>query len=391
MHNETLNSNIIMVTPKAKILYLITKSNWGGAQRYVYDLAAGLPQNEFEAVVALGGDGPLAERLRESGIRVISIPSLQRDISLIKECVAFVEIANIIRTEEPDILHINSSKAGILGALLGRLLLVPKIIFTSHGWAFNEERPGWQKVILKTIHWLTVLLAHQTIAVSEELKRQMDWPGTQNKMSVIHNGRSVTGLLSKDEARTYLCERFPQLLPYQNDFWSITIGELHPVKRHEAVIDAIKELIETEPNTRHLIIGEGGERKALEEQIEKLNLVDHVFLLGAIDEAAKYLKAADMFILASRSEGMPYVLIESLFAGLPVVATRVGGIPEVIDHNVEGLLTPPLDNKALFEAILSLRQGPELRSRLGEKALEKSQEFSLEKTLEKTLSLYRTN
>ena len=390
MHNETLNSNTAMVTTKTKILYLITKSNFGGAQRYVYDLAIGLPKAEFEVAVALGGNGPLADKLKAAGIRVIPIPSLQRDISLIKEAAAFVEIANIIRHERPDILHINSSKAGILGALLGRLLLVPRVIFTAHGWAFNEDRPEWQKIIIKKIQWFTVLFAHQTIAVSEELKRQMNWPFIKNKMVVIYNGRSISGILSQEEARAYLCEHEPRLLPYQNDFWSITIGELHLVKRHDAVVDAIKEIVKTEPNTRHLIIGQGEEQGALEEQLLRLNLTENVFLLGSVDEAARFLKAADIFILASRSEGMPYVFIESLLAGLPVVATRVGGIPEVIEHNVEGLLTPPLDNKALFEAILSLRQNSELRSKFSEATQKKSLEFSLTKTLEKTLSLYRS-
>lgn len=377
------------MTPKKKILFLITKSNWGGAQRYVYDLAGGLPQDEFEVAVALGGNGPLATKLETAGIRVIRIPSLQRDVSLIKEAAAFVEIANIIRLEQPDILHLNSSKAGILGAFLGRLLLVPKIIFTAHGWAFNEDRPDWQKLILKKIHWLTVLLAHETIAVSEELKRQMDWLGAQNKMTVIYNGRSITDLRSREEARTQLCKRFPQLLPYQNDFWSMTIGELHPVKRHDAVIESIKEVVGSNPDTRHLIIGAGEEREALEAQIEKLNLRENVFLLGNIEEASRYLKAADIFVLASRSEGMPYVLIEALIANVPVVATKVGGIPEVIEHESEGLLTPPLDNKALFEAILSLRNNHEQRFKFSKSAEVKSKDFTLDKTLEKTLGLYR--
>lgn len=374
---------------KKKILYLITKSNWGGAQRYVFDLATGLPPEEFDVVVALGGNGLLAAKLEAAGVRVIHIPSLQRDVSLIKEASAFVEIADIIRRERPDILHLNSSKAGILGAFLGRLLLVPKIIFTAHGWAFNEDRPDWQKLILKMIHWFTVLFSHQTIAVSEELRRQMDWPLTQNKIRVIYNGRDIPEIQSREEARTHLCEQFPRLLPYPHDFWSMTIGELHPVKRHGAVIDVLKEIVETKPDTRHLIIGEGEEREALEAQIEKLNLSENVFLLGSVEEASRYLKAADVFVLASRSEGMPYVLIEALIANVPVVATTVGGIPEVIENEVEGLLTPPLDNKALFEAILSLRNDPALRLKFSENAKEKSKEFTLEKTLENTLALYK--
>jgi len=170
---------------KKKVLFVITKSNWGGAQRYVYDLATGLPKTDFDITVALGGDGLLASKLRAAGVRVISIPSLQRDFSLAKELHSVQEIYDLLKVEQPDILHLNSSKAGILGTVIGRFNKVPKIIFTAHGWAFNEDRPFWQRVLLKTIHWLTVLSSHHTIAVSKEVVRQMNWPFAASRMTVI--------------------------------------------------------------------------------------------------------------------------------------------------------------------------------------------------------------
>lgn len=377
-----------MAIQKQKILFLITKSNWGGAQRYVYDLAASLPKDEFEVVVATGGNGTLIDKLRSADIRVVNIPSLERDISLVKELRAFIEIWQIIREEKPDILHINSSKAGVLGSLSGRLLGVPKIIFTAHGWAFNEDRPLWQRLILKKIHWLTVLLSHQTIAVSHEVKRQMNWPFAGNKITVIHNGREIKDLPSRENSRTALIEKEPRLAPYKDDFWSITIGELHAVKRHDAVVEVMKELIEKEPNTRHLIIGSGEKEQELELMVAENNLSEHIFLLGPVDEASQYLKAADMFVLASRSEAMAYVIIEAMIAGLPIVATKVGGIPEVVLNGQSGLLTPPLDNKALFKAILELRTNSELREKLSQGAKKRSQSFTFDKTLRETIALY---
>jgi len=378
-----------MTDKKRKILFLITKSNFGGAQRYVHDLAVGLPKSEFEVKVASGGTGTLIDKLKDANIDVITIDSLQRDISLGKEWMAFWETVDIIRREQPDVLHINSSKAGVLGSLAGRLLGVPNIIFTSHGWAFNEDRPIWQKFILKKMHWFTVLLSHHTIAVSQELKRQMNWPFVNKKITVIHNGREIKNLLSREESRDNLIEKEPRLTPYKDDFWSLTIGELHPVKRHDAVIEVMKELVDKEPNTRHLIIGSGEEEQELKVLIAKENLSEHIFLLGSVDEASQYLKAADIFVLASRSEGMPYVLIEALLAGVPIVATRVGGIPEVIEDGVSGLLTPPLDNKALFKAIFELRTNLELRAKLGDGAKVRSQSFTFEKTLRETILVYK--
>lgn len=371
-----------------RVLFLITKSNWGGAQRYVFDLATGLPRDRYEVAVACGGNGPLVDKLQSAGVKVISISSLERDVSLTKEFLALKETSDIIRHEKPDILHINSSKAGVYGAVLGRIFRVKKIIFTTHGWAFNEDRPGWQQIILKFLHWLTVLLSHKTIAVSEEVKRQMDWPFVQNKMTVVYNGRRLENLKTRDEARTFLIEHEPKLQKYRDDFWSMTIAELHPIKRHDAVIKSLKEVARLWPHTRHLIISGGQDKEYLERLIKALDMEDHIFLLGPIDEAARYLKAADIFVLASRSEAMPYVIIEACIAGLPIVATSVGGIPEVIENDKSGLLTTPLDNKALFEAIFKLRQEEGLRARLAEGAKERSLKFTFESTLAKTIAVY---
>lgn len=375
---------------RIKVLYLITKSNFGGAQRYVFDLASCLPKDQFEPVVALGGNGLLSEKLKRANVRVLSLPSLGREISVFKDIKAFFDLLKILKKEKPDIFHINSSKAGVFGALAGRLSKVPKIIFTAHGWAFNEDRPLWQKIIIKAGHWLTVIMTHQTIAVSAEVKRQMNWPFAQNKMTVIVNGRSLKNLLKSNEARDMLVEHKLELEEFKDDFWTITIAELHPIKRHEATIEVVKKLRDNGYLIRHLIIGAGEQKEALERQIERLELENHVFLLGQIQDASKYLKAADCFVLVSRSEAMPYAVIEAMIAGRPIIATEVGGIPEVIEPLKSGILTPPSDNIALFEAILRLLNDPELRVKLGEGAQERSREFSLEKTLELTLELYNT-
>lgn len=111
--------------------------------------------------------------------------------------------------------------------------------------------------------------------------------------------------------------------------------------------------------------------------------------MGQIPDASKYIRASDLFVLASRSEAMAYVIIEAMIAGRPIVATEVGGIPEMIEPGFNGVLTAPLDNIALFEAILRLLNDPELREKLSDGAEERSKDFSLEKTVEKTLELYR--
>lgn len=330
----------------------------------------------------------MLSKLKAAGIKVAPLPSLQRDVALGKEFRAFLELIDILRAERPHVLHINSSKAGALGVLAGHLCRVPKIVFTTHGWAFNEDRPRWQRLILKFIHWLTVLMSDDTIAVSREVKRQMNWPLTEKKMEVIHNGRPLEHLFPRPEARDFLIQQEPRLAPYRDVFWTMTIAELHPIKRHEAVIEVMGRLKETGHTIKHLIVSGGQQRETLERLIERLELTDTVFLMGQIDEAARYLKAADAFILASRSEAMPYAILEAMIAEVPTVATAVGGIPEIIENGISGILVPPLDDDALFEAIVKLHEDPAERARLSAGARIRQADFAFEKTLEKTVNLY---
>lgn len=321
-----------------KVLYLITKSNWGGAQRYVYDLVTNLDRTQFEPIVAAGGDGTLIDMLHHAGIRTISIASLGRDIDTKKEVGLVIELWRILRTEKPDILHLNSSKAGALGALIGRLARVPHVIFTAHGWAFNEDRPWWQKFVIKTIHWVTVLLAHRTIAVSHGMMTEMNWPFVKNKMSVINPGRTIGAMFTRDEAREKIVDFFPVLLPYHNDTWIVCVAELHPIKRHEILFEAVRQLTKQHPHLRLLCFGDGQLRDRLQTWVITHGMEEHIFVLGNLHEAARFLKAFDVFTLASKSESYGYVLHEAGLAGVPVVATHVGGIPDIITHNVSGLL-----------------------------------------------------
>lgn len=372
---------------KKKILFLITKSNWGGAQRYVFDLATHLPA-DYEPVVALGGNGALSEKLTEAHIRVITLPSLERDVSLLKELKSIRELSRILREERPDIFHVNSSKAGAIGTLLGRLHRVPLIVFTAHGWAFNEERSWWQRLIIKSIHWLTVLFSHRTIAVSDAIKKQLTWPGAQKRMTVIHPGRAPIAFEERMNARQTLLVQFPNHQDVQGDIWVGTIGELHPIKQHERTIAAMATLIKTHDRLRYFIIGGGNSQTTLETLIKKHQLEQHVFLVGAITEAGRFLQAFDMFVLPSRSEAFGYVLVEAGQAKLPVIAANVGGVPEIITNNTSGLLIDPTPD-AIAVAVDTLLDSPTLRGRFGEVLHQMvTEKFSLDAMVDKTVSLY---
>lgn len=375
-------------TAPKKVLYLITKSNWGGAQRYVYDLATNLDQNKFDVVVALGGDGALVDMLHNAGIRTIELKEMKNTTSAKQLWRSGHELYQILKTEKVDVFHLNSSVAGLIGAVVGRLYGVSTIIFSTLGWAFNEDRPYWQRIIIKFLQYLTVLLSHRTIAISTALVTQMNWPGVQAKMKVIYPGRAIGVMYDRAEAREKIIDFFPRLLPYESDTWLVCIAELHPIKRHRVLVDAFAQLVKRYPTLRLIYIGEGSERPALETQIHTLGLTEQVFLTGNIPEAARFLKAFDIFALVSKSEAYGYVLLEAGLAGLPVVATNVGGIPDIVTDKVSGLLIPPDSVQETAMALETLLNDATLRKTLSSNLKENLSGRTVKKTTAETEYLY---
>jgi glycosyltransferase involved in cell wall biosynthesis len=377
---------------RKKVLFIITKSTLGGAQRYVYDLARELPSDAFDVEVAVGGDGPLTEMLKEAGIKVHTLSSLKRDVSLLRDLHALFLLIRILKKVKPDVLHLNSSKASALGALAGRLCRVPRIIFTAHGWAFNEDRPVWQKNVFKFVHWITILLSHMTIAVSEGMRSEMTLPFTKRKMVVVHLGRSIANMRYREDARGMLemkvTDTRARLIDYHDDFWLGTIAELHPIKRLNRAITAVSVLVKEFPGLRFVIVHDGSERENLTEQVRDLGLEEHVFFTGTVEEAARLLPAFDLFVLPSKSEAFGYVLIEAGLAGVPVVATRVGGIPDIITSEENGLLVPPDNTPALTEALRRMIADEELRLKLARAHQDKARTFTLEKMVAETQRVY---
>ncbi len=391
-HNPTYIT--MEIAKRKKILYLITKSNMGGAQRYVYDLATSLPADHYEAVVALGGTGPLKTRLEEAGIRTISIDALQRDVSIVHELNALRTIYRIIRSERPDVLHLNSPKAGGLGGVAGRALRVPKIIFTGHGWGFNEARPRWQKPVIRFFQWLIIMCAHTTIAVSQKTAIDVQsLPFVARRLVVIHNGIKEWPLLSKDEARRILSAKTdPTSRVDLSDAGLFLVGmvaELHQNKGIDLAIRALAPLLHARSSITLAVVGDGEERARLSKQIDHERLKGSVQLLGPVDNARDYLAAFDMFLMPSRTEALPYALLEAGMAHMPVVASNVGGIPEIITHRSSGLLVNPYDAQAIYDAVLSLANSADDRKLYADGLAAKVRtEFSFDSMLSKTYAQY---
>ncbi|HYC83380.1 MAG TPA: glycosyltransferase, partial [Candidatus Paceibacterota bacterium] len=329
-------------------------------------------------------------KLETAGIRTIVIPELLRDINFSADLKSLLALVKILRQEKPDVIHLNSTKIGGLGSVAGRLASVPKIIYTAHGWASNEDRTPIKKIVMMFFEWLTALLCDRVITVAgREFDQAKGWPGIKRKLSRIYNGIGPVSFLTRDEARPGLCKKNPSLTEHQSNIWIGSVAELHPNKGLDILIEAVHDIAITHAGFSVVLIGDGEEFNALEKIIRERNLSSVVHLLGRVDNARDYLKAFDIFALPSRKEGFPYALLEAGAAGLPVVTTKVGGIPEIITDQETGILIEPKNKEALAEALLSLLTDSKLRDKLGSGLQQKVQrEFALETMISQTRQLY---
>ena len=377
-------------TPKQKLLFLITKSNWGGAQRYVYEMATAM-QGEFEVAVGCGGNGTMREKLEAAGVPVYEVDGWQRNVNPLKELQSWSSLYRLLKQEQPDIIHLNSSKAGLSGALIGRLAGVKNIVFTIHGWPFLEPRPFWWRALTWCGMYATTLLVHTLIPISHYDVAHAHMPFVRRKYTdIIYNAVPPIAFVPAGEARRQLVG--PELVDAHSEPWLTTIAELHPKKNIGGAITAVADHNKTHPEEPifYLIIGDGVLRKTLQTQIETEKMTDHIMLLGHVTDARQYLKAADMFLLPSFQEGLPYALLEAGAAGLPTIASNVCGIPEVIHHDENGLLFEPKNTKILAAALTRLVSDTVLQTRLGDAFLEGIEtNYTLAEMVKKTTAAYQ--
>ncbi len=339
-----------------RVLYVITKSNWGGAQKYVFEMALTDKKNRMDVAVACGGNGEMYARLSEIGVRVFGIDSLIRDVSLFREIKSFINLLKIFFRFKPHTIHLNSSKIGILGSIAGRIYNLfskqkSRIIFTAHGWAFNEERNFLSIFLIKVASYLTIILSHKTIVLSQfEFAQVAKWPGCNKKLIKQKLEISEIDFLSRDDAKKILIEKIGVQVPLDCK-WIVTIAELHKNKGLEYGIEACKKV--RGEKFIWIIIGDGELRNKIAHEITQNNLIDKVFLLGYMRDASKLLMAADVFMLPSIKEGLPYVLLEAQRAELPIIATNVGGISEYFTDS-DNFIVKSKSSDALAEAIKSI-------------------------------------
>lgn len=380
-----------------KILYLITQSELGGAQKYVLDLATAL-QDDFAIIVAFGeqgAEGDLAKKLKSAKAVYYTIPHLKRRISPLNDLLAAWEIAQLIKRIKPDIIHLNSTKISILGSLAAKILHIfairnIRVIYTVHGWVFNEPLPGSLKLFYKFAEKFTAGAKDKIICVSayDRQTARKEKIAPLEKFVTIHNGLARPEFLSPVAARQRLSDRINVPLA-ENTRLIGSIGNLYPTKGYEYLLAAAARLAEKDQSLCFVIIGEGPARPELEKIIKAKKLEKIVCLTGRIADAPSLLPAFDLYVCSSVKEGLSYTVMEAMAAGRPIVATAVGGNPELIADGETGDLAPARDGQCLAEKIAYALAHPDRTKTLAARAREKiSTEFSLDTMIKKTREIY---
>ncbi len=335
---------------RPRVLLVITLAEVGGAQSYVASLLPALV-DRFEVVVAAHGSGPLRGAAELAGARFVSLRHVRRPIRPWRDLAGLFELYVLFRRECPDIVHANSSKAGLLGRLAAFAAGVPIRVFTAHGWAF-AARTGLTARCYRWADRLVRPLTTVTVCVSEHdrLAGIRARTCSADRTILIRNGIPLD---SAPRARHF--ERARPLL--------VSVGRLKAPKDFLTLVRAFALL--PADAFEALIVGEGPGRARLERELRRLGLEGRVTLAGERADVTAVLAFSDVFVLASLSEGLPVSVLEAMAAELPVVATSVGGIPELVVDGKTGLLVRPRDPKALRDALARLLDDRDLRRRLG--------------------------
>jgi glycosyltransferase involved in cell wall biosynthesis len=365
-----------------KILYCVTGATFGGAVAHVVSLMRADVKAGHSVGVVAAPEPRLMMEVKKINVPFFPNPHFVFGVQPLQDIRALWPVFQAVRKFNPDIISAHSTKAGYAARLAGMFLRKP-VIFTAHGWSFTEGRDTWQRYFLALAERLAAMTTTTIVCVSAydyklALKFKIAPP---KKLVLIHNGVNPSPLLNakgEQVRREFGLGKVPVLT---------MVGRLAPPKDPLTLLEACRLL---ESDFRLMIVGDGELRGRAEAFVAQNNLGSKVIFTGERNDIPEVLAASDIFILTSRWEGLPLAVIEAEIAGLPVVASGVGGIPELIDDGVTGFLVPPRNPRALADVLQKLLVDAHLRRRVGSAACEKAlREFTSERMLIKTQQIYK--
>lgn len=356
-----------------RLLYLVTRAERGGAQAHVLDLAIGM-KGLFEAEVATGEEGFLTEACRRQGIPVHVVPHLEREIKPFADLRGLRELIELMRRTQPDIVHAHTFKAGFLGRFAARRLKIA-CVYTVHMWPFGRAVPVSWRVAAPVCERIAAGWCDRIITVSEfgvELAAQHRICDSA-KVTSIWNG------IPDHPARARLRR--------ERNLRCTMVARFTDFKDHLLLLRAFAKL-SGEP--RLLLVGDGGTLPSAKALAEQLGISKRVEFAGSRSDVPELLAQSDIFVLASRQETLPISILEAMRAGLPVIASDVGGISEEVIHGETGLLVRSGSLDALTRALRRLLSRKVLRTTMGRAGRKRFEKLFLADTMiSRTSALYK--
>ncbi len=377
---------------KIKALHIITRLDAGGSSTNTLETVVRLDRDKYDVTLIIGKTfDPHAEVerfVKEHNIKCIVIDILRRNIHPLKDVRSFFRLLKIIWKGQFDIVHTHSSKAGILGRWAAWLARVPIIIHTPHGHIFYGYYGKDLTQVFVLMERITAKITDKIITLTARGKEEHVQFNIANvdKFLPIYSGIDINYFsnpkVSSGEKRKELG------IPLDSVVFG-AVARLDPVKGNDFLIEAMAQVVKQFSNARLIIAGDGSQRGLLEGRIKELGIEENVLLLGFRKDIPEILQMIDVFVLASLNEGMGRVILEAMACEKPIVATRVGGIPELVEHGKQGFLVEPAEPSSLSQAMLELAVDGEKRKFFGTNGKRKvSEMFSIEKMIKDIEALY---
>jgi glycosyltransferase involved in cell wall biosynthesis len=380
-----------------RVLRVIARLNMGGPAIHVANLAAGLETRGYHTTLVAGslarGEDSMAFVAQRLGVGVVSVPEMEREVSLLHDAASIRRVAEIIREERPHVLHTHTAKAGAIGrsaALLAGNARPPVLLHTFHGHVlkgyFGPRRTAFFKQVEETLARHSDVL----VAVSPEVRDELVELGVapRDKFAVIRLGIPLDERLA--DSTSELDYRALYGIP-AGAFVVGWVGRMTGVKDTEAALEIVRATREGGVDAVLCLVGDGPDRGRLEQVAHDLGIARACYFVGYQEEIAGYYRLFDAFLLPSVTEGTPVSAIEALASGTPVVANRVGGVPDVVRDRIDGYLVEAGDVDGAAERLATLARDPELRARLGAAGRARVLErYSVERLVDDVDRLYRS-
>jgi len=364
---------------RCKVLHVIGGGEIGGAEELVLTLLKMLNPDKYEAQLLCLCEGPFADIAAGQGFTSITIPMKQQlDISTLQP------VREYIRDEQISIVHTHGVRANLIARLAAKKEGKP-VVTTVHSVLRYDYASKAKAALARYITMLTNNKTDSFIAISSAIEKDIKDMGVPaEKIHLIHNGLDTAKF--KQPVNAAKIREKLGIIPGRTVIGMV--ARLHPVKGHEYFLQGARSLLDKGLDLQFLIIGEGTYRQKLEKMINDLDLKEHVMMPGYYSPMEDIYGVIDLLCLPSLMEGLGLVILEAMYFNIPVVASSVGGIPEIITNEVNGLLVAPRDYKGLADAVIKLLSDEQLRTDIQQQGAETVKEFSLENMAQKVEMIY---